>query len=209
MLKIAYRIEKGDNGQDRVAYDHRGNHWVVVVADGAGGTGGGADAAQTVCDGVMEEFHATASLSEDTRWGACLKNLDRRMQRTCQGGLTTAIVVDINNGRITGASVGDSEAWLVLGMGTRNLTQNQKRRPFLGSGEANPIGIRLIFMNGRTPGRLLVGTDGLFKYAHSDQITKLARGVDLEKSVNALVDAVRIKNGALQDDVAVVLCEEG
>jgi hypothetical protein len=51
-------------------------------------------------------------------------------------------------------------------------------------------------------GRLLLATDGLFKYARPDDIRKnAARGVD------ALIDSVRLKSGALHDDAAVILIE--
>ncbi len=208
MLTVAYRTAKGDNDEDRIAIDHHENHWIIVVADGAGGTGGGEIAAQAICNSVLAEFRAHTRASEDTRWGAFLLELDRKMLRTCQGGQTTAVVIDIHNGRITGASVGDSQAWLVTDISTQDLTRHQQRKPLLGSSEANPIGIQPIYMNGRIPGRLLMGSDGLFKYAQPDRIASLARGADLDKAVTDLVDAVRLKSGALPDDVAVVLCEE-
>lgn len=208
MLKLAHRIEKGDLGQDQIAIDHHHNHWIIVVADGAGGTGGSTQAAQAVCDGVLAEFNTHTGTSKDTRWGAFLLDLDRKMPRICDGGQTTAVVIDINNGLITGASVGDSQAWLVTDTTTLDLTLHQQRQPLLGSGEANPIGLRSIYMNGQNPGRLLVGSDGLFKYAQPGSIASLARSSDLGNAVNNLVDSVRLKNGALPDDVAVVLCEE-
>lgn len=209
MLTIAHRIENGDRGEDRVAIDHHGNDYIIVVADGAGGTGSGAEAAQAVCDGIIAEFRTHLNELDDILWGAFLNTLDKTMLRTCNGGITTAAVVAINNGRVTGASVGDSMAWLVSDFDIIDLTQYQQRQPLLGSGEANPIGFRPMFMNGRIPyGRLLMGTDGLFKYAPPDRIEALARSDDLEKATSSLIDAVRLKSGALPDDVAVVLCEE-
>ena len=51
-------------------------------------------------------------------------------------------------------------------------------------------------------GRLVLATDGLFKYLRAANIrTCAARGVD------ALIDSVRLKSGALQDDVAVILLQ--
>jgi hypothetical protein len=52
-------------------------------------------------------------------------------------------------------------------------------------------------------GRLVLATDGLFKYIRAADIrTCAARGVD------ALIDSVRLKSGAaLQDDVAVILLQ--
>lgn len=51
-------------------------------------------------------------------------------------------------------------------------------------------------------GRLVLATDGLFKYIRAADIrTCAARGVD------ALIDSVRLRSGALQDDVAVILLQ--
>lgn len=209
MLTLAHKIENGDRGQDRIAIDHHKNNWIIVVADGAGGTGGGAEAAQAVCDGIITEFRTHITELDNILWGASLKALDQKMLRTCNGGLTTAVVVAINNGRVSGASVGDSMAWLLSDTDMIDLTKYQLRQPLLGSGEASPIGFRPIFMNGRIPyGRLLVGTDGLFKYAQPDRIVTLARNDNLEKATISLIDAVRLRSGALPDDVAIVLCEE-
>jgi len=209
MLTIAHRVESGDRGEDRIAIDHHGNDWIIVVADGAGGTGSGAQAAQAACDGVIMEFRTHLDDLDNILWGACLNALDKKMQRTCDGGQTTVVVVAINNGRVSGASVGDSVAWLVSDFDIIDLTQYQRRQPLLGSGEASPIGFRPMFMNGRIPySRLLVGTDGLFKYAPPDRIEALVKSDDLEMAISSLIDAVRLKSGALSDDVAVVLCEE-
>jgi serine/threonine protein phosphatase PrpC len=208
MLSIAHKIESGDRGEDRIAIDHHDNDWIIVVADGAGGTGSGAEAAQAVCDGMIAEFRAHLNDLDNILWGASLEALDKTMLHTCNGGMTTAVVVAINNGRVTGASVGDSMAWLISDFDIIDLTHYQQRQPLLGSGEANPIGFRPMFMNGRIPyGRLLVGTDGLFKYAPPDRIERLARSDDLEKATSSLIDTVRLRSGALPDDVAVVLCE--
>ena len=76
----------------------------------------------------------------------------------------------------------------------RDLTADQDRLR-LGSGRAGPK-----LLKGQLIGRLLLATDGLLKYIRTADIhASAARGVD------ALIDSVRLKNGALQDDVAVVL----
>lgn len=78
----------------------------------------------------------------------------------------------------------------------RDLTANQDRAR-LGSGRAGPK-----LFKGQLIGRLVLATDGLFKYIRTADIhTSAARGVD------ALVDTVRLKSGALQDDIAVVLLQ--
>ncbi|WP_437286633.1 hypothetical protein [Sorangium sp. So ce406] len=56
-------------------------------------------------------------------------------------------------------------------------------------------------------GRLLVATDGLLKYASRATISALARTGDVQTAVEALMQAVTLPSGNLQDDVAVVLGE--
>lgn len=73
----------------------------------------------------------------------------------------------------------------------------QQHRARLGSGQAHPVRFKEQLM-----GQMVLGTDGLFKYIRlPDLRSRAKRGVD------ALVDAVRLKNGGLQDDVAVILVE--
>lgn len=54
-------------------------------------------------------------------------------------------------------------------------------------------------------GRLLVGTDGLFRYAPPARIAAVANAPSVETGVSELIELVRLGNGRLQDDVAVAL----
>ena len=172
---------------------------VLVVADGAGGTGSGASAARTVVAAVQA---ASGELAAGRVHAAeLLVRVDGELARSRGGGQTTAIVVVVNAGRVTGASVGDSEAWWLTGGPERPLTARQQRKPLLGTGEAFPVP----FGVGRARGMLLLGSDGLFKYAPRDRIAAAAREGAPEEAVARLVDLVRMPGGELQDDVAVVL----
>lgn len=198
---IASRIENGTRGEDRIAVERGAGGVLVVVADGAGGTAGGAEAAQAVCDSVVEAFRTRSSVGP---WDVFLRLVDATLANARHGGLSTAVVVEIVDGQVTGASVGDSGAWLVSPNGIVDLTERQAHKPLLGSGAARPVAFGPVSLRGR----LLVGTDGLFKYAPRARITSTTVEGTVETAVNALIDAVRLKNGTLQDDVAVVVCEE-
>jgi hypothetical protein len=69
-------------------------------------------------------------------WARCLYEADQALVRS--GGQCTAVVVEISEGRLVGASVGDSGAWLLTGKAIIDLTENQHRKPLLGSDEAMP-----------------------------------------------------------------------
>lgn len=55
-------------------------------------------------------------------------------------------------------------------------------------------------------GTLVAATDGLFSYATPEGLARVAaEHEDLDETGEALVRAVRLPSGVLQDDVAVVL----
>jgi serine/threonine protein phosphatase PrpC len=188
-VRFAIRVIAGSAGQDRAAVFEPGSGLVVALADGAGGMGGGAEAATAVIEAARAATHAD--------WGELLVELDG----IPQSGQTTAIVLSIDDRGIRGASVGDSAACLVRGGALVELTRGQSRKPLLFGG-ASPHG----FAHGPLAGAtLVVASDGLWNYAPRPAIAELAAGDDLEAAADALVDLVRLPSGELQDDVAIVL----
>ena len=195
--RFAYAVEIAaarGNGQDRACVFERGDALVLALADGAGGTGNGATAAQAIVD-------ATSMAAPGTNWDALLVNLDEDRNRL-GSGQSTAVILSISGSGISGASVGDSGAWLITGTDILDLTDGQARKPLVGDGcvpflvTARPIG----------RGTMLVASDGLLRYAKRSDIAQLASGPDLAAAARALVDLVRLPSGDLQDDVAIVLC---
>jgi serine/threonine protein phosphatase PrpC len=197
LLSSVVRIESGGRGEDRAAVRGDGERLIVVVADGAGGTGAGAMAAQAVCDAVLMAW------SSERAWDEVLRAVDLRLSRAADGGQSTAVVVEVTNQAIRGASVGDSAAWLVGQSEVLDLTEHQRRKPLLGNGNAEATSF------GPVPftGRLLVASDGLFKHARSSEVRRRAWLGTLDESALALVDGVRLRSGRLPDDVAVALVE--
>ncbi|HKP59395.1 MAG TPA: protein phosphatase 2C domain-containing protein [Polyangiales bacterium] len=195
-MHVAIHIANArNNGQDRAAwFPHRGGQ-LIVVADGAGGTTGGTEAAQTVVDYVRD------LADSDCDWTRVLSVLDVRLFGMAAVGETTAVVAFVDRGTVVGASVGDSAAWIVSPAGCIDLTVQQRRKPLLGSGAAEP----LPFGPAPVTGRLLLGTDGLFKYVPVERIKSLGLAGPLDVAAQRLADAARLPSGRLQDDVAVVL----
>jgi hypothetical protein len=120
------------------------------------------------------------------------------------GGLAAALVIAVSTGGVVcGASVGDCEAW-VFGAGEpTNLTAGQSRKPLLGDGKAVPVG----FSGHLARGRLVAASDGLWKYTSHARIANAAALHPIESAARALVDGARLRSGALQDDVAVLVCQ--
>ncbi|APR75556.1 Hypothetical protein A7982_00902 [Minicystis rosea] len=178
-MRFWTRRVAGSANEDRLELSCRGDRWTVAVADGAGGLAGGAAAARTA-------VNAMAALEG---------------QPEC--GETTLVVIQMQRGELWGASVGDSGALLIEPNRVIDLTAAQSRKPLLGSGACRPAAIR------RQPlsGRLLVATDGLLKYTSPANIGALARSGDVRSAVEALIRAVTLPSGNLQDDVALALGE--
>ena len=171
---------------------------MVAVADGAGGTSDGAAAA----DSLIAFLSKLTEKAGSTDWFAALCTFDDALAARPSGGQTTGVVAFVNVDSVIGASVGDSSAWLITpAAGVTDLTALQRRRPLLGSGEALPVQFEAELQGGR----VLLASDGLFKYATAERICTLAMQGSVAEAVDALANCVRLPSGDLQDDVAVVL----
>jgi serine/threonine protein phosphatase PrpC len=189
--------------EDRVDVIRCGQALVLVVADGAGGRSGAAEAADAAVRAIRERIlREPVERWQPHRWSMLLADVDGLLSEDPASGETTAVVACVSSRGIAGASVGDSEAWLVGAGGVDDLTEDQHRKPCLGTGAAFPVPF------GPRPlsGTLLLGSDGLFKYADPDAIAAAARDEDLEHATARLLELVRLPSGALPDDVAVILC---
>jgi serine/threonine protein phosphatase PrpC len=189
----------GRHGQDRVGAIECPIGLVVMLADGAGGTSGGAEAAETFSLWAKAYATRTPDVRGGAQWATLLEQVDRQIAAV--NGQTTGVIVAVSADGFSGASVGDSAAWIVGDDGFDNLTSGQAHKPLLGSGASKPIA----FERSVTGGTLLVASDGLVKYAPPARICELARLPDLNEAARRLVDLVRLRSGALQDDVGIVL----
>lgn len=186
------------SGQDRAIAIPTAGGYLVALADGAGGTGGGAVAAERLIAFISRLTEKAVS----TDWFDALCAFDDELSAHSLSGQTTGIVAFVGSERVIGASVGDSSAWLISLSGeTTDLTARQRRKPLLGSGEALPVQ----FEAERLGNRVLLGSDGLFKYAPVERICSLATRGTVAEAANALANCVQLPSGAFHDDVAVVV----
>ena len=181
-------------GHDRAGAVRTATGYLLVLADGAGGTTGGAEAASRVVARALAERPRTAS--------ACVALLASLDDRLGGGGETTAVVLAVVDGVVLGASVGDSGAWMPRGKELVDLTENQRRKPLLGSGRATVVAIDPVPL----AGRLLVASDGLSSYVQSAQILEIL-ALPFADIPSALTSAARLPSGALQDDLSIVVAE--
>jgi PPM family protein phosphatase len=193
-MKVTHRRVAADRDEDRVGSWIDADAHGFVVADGAGGMADGARAAER----VIELAHDARGPTDLT---SLLRRIDAAIASDKRAGETTGIVVVVRGALVSGASVGDSAAWMVAPREVIDLTEHQNRKPLLGSGKATPRAFGPVPLRGR----LLVASDGLFKYARRDAIVAAASLPDIEAAADALVAAARLPSGALQDDIAIVL----
>ena len=203
-IDVRWTTREGSTGkksQDRVEVFENDGAVVVVLADGAGGMAGGELAAAMVVDAFRD---APASSVVGV-----LLELDRSVLKARGAGETTAIVVAVLGDALWGASVGDSEAWLLsmdpLGDECLNeeLTCGQSRRR-IGTGAA--LAQPFASSAGKSR-RLLIGSDGLFKYASWAAIHRAVCLEPLDQAADALVECVRLPSGGFRDDVSIFLGE--
>ena len=181
--------------EDRVKVIEFDDGVVIIVADGAGGTGAGGQAADT----VIREMTGSASLEHDeTAWCDLLRQTDYRVG----AGESTCVVVAWSPQGIVGASVGDSKAWLLEDDDINDLTRGQVRKPLLGSGDARPVGFR----HPASQGLLLVGTDGFCNYVRRETLLREILWIDFAVLARRLVEMVRLPSGELWDDIGIVAC---
>lgn len=168
---------------------------VLAVADGAGGVGSGAFAA----DAVIQEAEALSRGDNESPEQALLA-AERIMFGV--GGQSTGVIVRILNGSLQGASVGDSCCWWLVEGGFVDLTANQDLKPLLGDG-----GMPYRFGPYPCAGRLLLATDGLFNYADHQLILQTAAEPNLAWAAKQLAELPRLSNGEWPDDIAIVLAD--
>jgi len=170
-----------------------------VVADGAGGVGGGARAAQLVVRAFEDEIGGlSASRATPEMWCEFLLRLDGQIERDSDAGESTAVVVVVRDNEVVGASVGDSEAWVVVRDGNHEVLTSGQHKSRLGSGRANPVGFRATVANSV----IIAATDGLFNYAPAEAIRSVLRATPTPENLVALA---RSRSGKLYDDVGLVI----
>lgn len=182
--------------------------WLVALADGQGGRAGGKRAAQLACEVAIQRalLLSAEQRGDGSAWAEVLAHADAAVAVDREAGFTTLIGLRVTADHVAGASCGDSAAVAVCGDGApRVLTSRQWKNPPVGSGEATFIPFE---MELAPPWRLLVMSDGVWKYASWDRVWDCAARLAGEELIAELQNAARLKvSGEFPDDFTVVLLE--
>ncbi len=174
--------------------------WLVALADGQGGRAGGVKAAQLACQILAARFVESGSLAEAVVAADAAVAADR------EAGFTTLVGLCVFGNRVSGVSCGDSAAVAVCeGQAPSVLTSRQFKNPPVGSGGADFVPFE---MELASPWRILVMSDGVWKYASWDRVWDCAARLSGEELIAELQGAARMKaTGEFQDDFTIVLLE--
>jgi PPM family protein phosphatase len=82
------------------------------------------------------------------------------------------------------------------------LTSGQYVKPLLGSAVAEAVPFGPI----RFDGTLVLGSDGLFKYAAVDAIRERCEAPSAGAIARSLIDLVKLPSGDFHDDTTVAVC---
>lgn len=191
-------VERGNPElQDRMEILRVENRIVLVVADGAGGRNGAAQAAEFV---IRSTRKAAESLRRPADCFQLLYETDKRIAQANDCGETTAVIVVLCCDQVFGANVGDSAAWMFTPGGKEELSR--VRKPYLGTGVAVPHQFEHHF----EMGTVVVASDGLWKYASLERIEAKVRQENPAQLAEQLSNLVRLRSGAFQDDVSIATC---
>lgn len=191
----------GSSGHDRVRVLEYSESALIVLCDGTGGVAGGADAADLVSNFLARPGFQPPGSSTAAFLAEMLTTIDCSPFMPASAGLTTAVVAWIAHGKVTGASVGDSEAWLVRRNDYVELTEMQYRGPLIGSRRCYPVAFGPIELDGT----LIIGSDGLFKHCDRANLLRLARSADYEVLPELLLGAAKPSTGKLRDNFSVAV----
>lgn len=182
--------------QDRFVVTHVAGGMLVVMCDGAGNSVAAGRAAGAVVREIVAR-HEHMSLAVLERH---VSTMDAGLARARPWAETTCVALWVTEHEVYGVSTGDSEAWWVGPEDEVELTRDQPRGR-LGGGNARVQSFRRL----REGGRIVIGTDGFFKYASQDRWVQLARTQPTENLSRRLVTLARLPSGRLHDDATVVV----
>jgi PPM family protein phosphatase len=181
--------------------------WLCFVADGQGGRAGGGLAAQLGCEMALAIAltHQPTKLTDPHTWAGIVQLADKAVATDPGAGFTTFLGLCAYQGRVVGASSGDSAALLVSRAQTNELTARQQKNPPVGCGAAVavPFGAAV-----EEPWRVLLMSDGVWKYVGWARVIDVARGAAGSIVISELQRLARLPgSGRFQDDFTVVMLE--
>ena len=201
--------EAGDShrNEDALAVERHsraGNALVCVLADGQGGQFGGGVAARLAVETCLNLAlnREVEELLRNETWREILHYVDEIVEADANAGFTALIGLFVTPSQICGASCGDSAA-LLIDEKMSELSENQRKNPPVGSGNATPVS----FLSPRAPdSQVLLMSDGVWKFIGFEAISAAARA---QRGANLVAELRQLQldgnNGKLPDDFSIII----
>ena len=212
MLRVSSFTEAGGHPHNEDAFVARPypadpDVWLIALADGQGGRAGGGRASRVAVD-TLADLAARYPVPDLTDWNLfqeLLTAADAAVAADPEAGFTTLVGLVAWDGGVCGGSCGDSAALLVGPDGPAVLTRHQFKDPPAGSGEALSVPFAA---EPAGPWRLVVMSDGVWKYAGWDRVKELAGRLGGAELLAELQAAARLRgSGRFPDDFTAVVVE--
>lgn len=191
-------------GADRIHIMERSDSTVLLLADGAGGMSGAKEAAEWIIQAftqVVEKHEGPLHLDD---LEILVRELDTKLLCERNTGNTTFVAVVIRPNQIYGVSVGDSRCWHYTEHYQLELTAQQYRVPFLGTGQAVPVA----FGPFASEGLLLVSSDGLFDELRQPAIDEIVlSSTNVDDIPKRLFARLTPNEKTLSDDISIIACQ--
>ncbi|MFO0930104.1 MAG: SpoIIE family protein phosphatase [Gemmataceae bacterium] len=178
---------------------------VCAVADGMGGQPNGGPAARLAVRAALDG--ATNLPVDAIHWPDVLRQADAAVLADPGAGLTTLLGFTVREGRIRGASCGDSAVFILDAEGrAAELTARQRKIPPVGSGEAFFVPFTATL---EAPWVLIAMTDGVWKYVGWRRIQEAAARHRGDELIRALQTLARLPgSGQFQDDFTLIVVQD-
>lgn len=173
---VGIRLAVGpQRGHDRWAVAEDPSGRVGIVADGVGGIGGAAEAAEVVANGLLARL--SSPIIEPGAFCEEILACDRDVARTADGGQASAAIVRLTQTHILAASVGDAEVWIWCDARLRRLSGRRKHGTGfeMGTTVAMP---ELVYVERGPIDWVGLLSDGAVRHLSEDQIVDLLGATD-------------------------------
>jgi hypothetical protein len=139
-----------DTSHDRLSVLRDAHRTLIALADGADSSTGAQTAAARTVNELAKCFRSGALPEDAEDWVMVLEAIDHVVFGDADATETSALVMLVRQGTVTGAFVGDSLAYIIPPVGEAQLLTPQGRQaPGIGTGFASPRGFGPVKLDGK------------------------------------------------------------
>jgi len=139
-----------DTSHDRLSVLRDAHRTLIALADGADSSPGAQTAAARTVNELAKCFRSGRLPEDQAEWVMVLEAIDHVVLGDPDATETSALVMLVQQGTVTGAFVGESLAYIIPPVGEAQLlTPGGRRAPGIGTGFASPRGFGPVKLDGK------------------------------------------------------------